>query len=100
MADAQVVSGAPPRVVVKSFHCDADSSSVLITTASLDVDDSILRTTIYTAPNAAFPTASLDGFLGAIGAARAGESGMVRRRANYRILGYLLDQGYLTGTLS
>jgi len=42
-------------------------------------------------------SASISGLVTAIDTVRATETGGVLRRLNFRILGYLFDQGYLPG---
>lgn len=42
------------------------------------------------------PAATVVAFLTAIGTTRVNESGTVLNRANFRLLGFLLDTGYLT----
>lgn len=50
-------------------------------------------------PNAApaTATATVVGFVTALGTARSGETGTALRRFQFRCLGYLLDTGYLPG---
>ena len=43
-------------------------------------------------------TATITGFVTALGTARSGETGSALRRFQFRCLGYLLDTGYLPGT--
>jgi hypothetical protein len=45
----------------------------------------------------AHPTATVSALLTAIDTVRTSETGTVLRRANFRILGFLVDQGYLVG---
>lgn len=45
-------------------------------------------------PDPAHPSATYAGLLTAIGSARSGETGSPERRANFRIIGYLSDNGY------
>ena len=42
-------------------------------------------------------TATITGFITALGTARSGETGSALRRFNFRCLGYLFDTGYLPG---
>lgn len=48
-------------------------------------------------PSPATSTATITGLVTAIDTARATETGSVLRRLNFRILGYLFDNGYLPG---
>jgi len=55
----------------------------------------------YNIPDSAHVGAPVAGFLGALLSPRASETGSNARKANFRALGYLLDQGYLpAGTLN
>jgi len=49
-------------------------------------------------PAPATATATVSGYITAIGTARSGETGSALRRFQFRCLGYLLDTGYLPGT--
>src|SRR5688572_16557294 len=60
-----------------------------------------IRRFAFTVPDTAHPSATLANFIGALLNARSGETGTNARRANFRVLGYLVDQSYLpAGTLN
>lgn len=51
----------------------------------------------FNVPDSAHPTATVLLFLTALDTAVPGETGSSARRANARVLDYLIDHGYLTG---
>lgn len=59
-----------------------------------DSGDSEIRYFNAVIPDLDHPGATVAGLVAAFGTARSGETGGVLARANYRILGYLLDEGY------
>lgn len=72
---------------------------VLVTVEVIAGTSEIIRTDLYNLGGAVVPptTAATVAFLNALVTARPGESGSVLARANYRILGHLMDIGVLTG---
>jgi hypothetical protein len=48
-------------------------------------------------PDITFPSATVVGFITAIGTTRPTETGTALRRFQFRVLGYLSDNGYLSG---
>lgn len=60
-----------------------------------DSSNAEIRVATYVVPDAARPTATVAGVLTALDTARSGETGGAMRRANFRILGFLQDNGYL-----
>lgn len=87
---------AEAKLTLARFDCDFAVNQCII---SLDVRDSskALKIRYYNllVPDAGHPTATFAGILAAAGTSRATETGGAERRANFRILGYLFDQGYL-----
>lgn len=85
------------KYLVSGFSVSRLPAQAIITAAVVDASDADIRTETFIAPHPQFPTATLNGFLTAIGTARSGESGTVANRANYRVLGFLIDNGYIAG---
>lgn len=54
-----------------------------------------IREQVFRVPDAPYPSATIAGIFTALDTARASETGGVLRRANFRLLGFLLDNGYL-----
>ena len=81
------------KVVVNRFSVRADCSC-----AEVSID---YQSTTATNGTDSFRFSAGDGtlasFLTAIGSARTGETGSSARRMNFRILGFLSDNGLLTG---
>lgn len=96
MSDAEVTLGTKLRVKDFSASQIQVIVNVTVTNPSL-IPDNVQS---FTIPDSAYPTATVVGFLIAIGTARQGEVGGALRIANYRILGYLFDNGYMAGTLT
>lgn len=57
-----------------------------------------IRRQSYTGPDAAHPSATVLALQTAERTARGGETGGVARTSDFRILGFLFDNGYLLGT--
>lgn len=81
------------RVVVLDFANNAGHIEALVQ----DATNAEIRRVSYHVPDAAFPSATWPGLLSALGTARSGETGGAERRGNFRILGFLSDNGYLSG---
>lgn len=58
-----------------------------------------VRVAAYTIPDAAHPTADVSSFVTAIGTPRTGETGGALRRMAFRVVGYLVDKGYIAGVV-
>jgi len=54
-----------------------------------------IREQVFRVPDTLHPSATIAGIFTALDTLRAGETGGVLRRANFRLLGFLLDNGYL-----
>ena len=91
-----VAQPSEAKLVLQRFDCNFVSNQCVI---SLNVMDSGKTATIryfnLVVPDPAHPTATFAGILGAAGTTRATETGGAERRANFRVIGYLFDQGYL-----
>lgn len=96
MAEAEV--GLNTKLRVRDFACS--QSQVLVNVYLNDAILGDLHSVSFTIPDSAHPAATVVGFLTALGTQRAGETGGALRIANFRILGYLFDNGYMTGTLT
>lgn len=62
-----------------------------------DASGNDTRTTVFTIPSASAPGATVVGLITAMMTTRATETGSNVRKLNFRVLGYLADQGLLTG---
>lgn len=56
-----------------------------------------IRRVVYNGPDAAHPTATALAIATAYTTARSGETGALPRRLDFRLLGFLSDQGYIVG---
>lgn len=84
IVDRVVIERNGPRVVVEVLTQDSGSTT--------DFE----RVT-FNVPDGAHPTATTALFLAALDTAVPGETGGALRRANARVLDYLIDHGYLVG---
>jgi len=99
--NSPVTRPAEDHYKLNRFDCNFVTNVCVV---SLDVKDISDSTTIryfnLVVPDPAHAGATFPGILSAAGTTRATETGGAERRANFRIVGYLFDQGYLTGVLS
>jgi hypothetical protein len=101
-AAAQQANLATPETIsatnvqVKSFNVSRECVCATITVQYLAADSSVKREASWVVSNDGAST-DLNTFLTAIGTARANETGTVPRRMNFRVLGYLVDSGRLSG---
>jgi hypothetical protein len=77
---------------VADFAVQRDCACAHVTVEYLTSADALVRKHRFD-----IETANLAAFLTAIGSPRANETGVAGRRMNYRILGFLLDNGYASG---
>src|SRR5258706_14675969 len=96
MTEAEVALNTKLRV--KDFM--ASQMQILVNAILVDVTLGDLAEQSFTVPDSSHPTATVAGFLTALGASRPEETGDAWRIVNFRILGYLFDSGYTTGTLT
>lgn len=86
------------KYTLSRFDCNFVANQCVI---SIDVKDSGETVTIryfnLVVPDSAHAGATFSGILAAAGTTRATETGGAERRANFRIMGYLFDQGYMPG---
>lgn len=94
----------PAETTLKIGRVDiSDAPYVLIQINVIGDDGSVLRYYNVSVPSqagddAAHPTASIAGFLNVFLASQPGETGGIARRANFRVLTWLKNEGYLPGT--
>lgn len=91
-----VARAAEAKSTVRDFS--ASATSVTIEVSIQDASNNEIRVQSFSIPDAAHPSATVVGFLTAIGTIRATETGGVMRKANFRILGFLFDNGFLPGS--
>jgi hypothetical protein len=68
-----------------------------VTLSVRDSGGTELRRLTYSGPDAAHPGATALAFATAYDTARSGETGTIPRRLDFRTLGFLADQGYISG---
>jgi len=82
---------------IREFLTLARPNDLITCTICISVQDSgnnEIRYFSVIVPDSAHPTANVAGVYTALDTVRAGETGGVLLKANYRVLGYLLDNGY------
>ena len=96
--NAPVARPAESKLTVKRL--DLTATQAVISLSVMDAASSEIRYYNVTVPDPspATSTATVAGLVTAIDTVRATETGGVLRRLNFRILGYLLDSGYLPNT--
>lgn len=99
MADATlstpITRSSETKYTARSFACSQIAAGIECSVQ--DAGSNETRVVSFRVPDPTHPTADVNGFLSAIGTARGGESGTVLNRANFRILGFLVDNGYIAG---
>jgi hypothetical protein len=85
------------KVIVTNFHVLRDCACATIDLEVQDVNGVAIRSQSVGIPDPNIPSASLAGLVTAMETVRATETGNAIRKMNFRILGYLSDQGYLSG---
>lgn len=102
LARAQVATLTVP--VTRASETQMKVRDLSISPSGVGIDVSVqdgssneIRVQSYIIPDPAHPTATVVNFLTALINVRATETGTDPRKANFRILGYLVDQGYITG---
>lgn len=96
-----IARNSEAKYKIDTFTFSRASSSVGISVVVQDSSNNDIRTANYSIPSpAGSPCTSattLNGLAGAMNAVRASETGTNARIQQFRILGYLVDQGCLTG---
>lgn len=88
------------HAIVTDVQESRDSANVTIVVAQRDSGGNVLRRLSIVIPDAgsSCPTATVQGFENARSTARSGEQANAGARTqNFRVLGYLLDQGCISG---
>jgi hypothetical protein len=85
------------KIIVTNFHVLRDCACATIDLEVQDSNGVVIRPQSVGIPDPNIPTASLVGLTAAMETVRATETGNAIRKMNFRILGYLSDQGYLSG---
>jgi hypothetical protein len=89
---------AEAKYVLSNTYINFAANTAVIAFDVKDAGGTItIRSFSVNVPASAQPSATFANFLVAIGTARVGEVGGAERRANFRIIGYLLDNGYIAG---
>lgn len=88
---------AESRYVLDNLKLNFVENTAVVTLGVKDSGGVETRHFDVEVPNSSFPTATFSGLLSAIGTTRVGETGSAERRGNFRVIGYLVDRGYLTG---
>ena len=84
------------KYTLNRFDCNFVTNTCVITLDVKDSGNNFIRYFNVVVPDPAHPSATFTGMLNAAGTARASETGAAERRADFRIRGYLVDQGYFT----
>lgn len=95
-----VARSSEAKYVVRDFSCSFASQTASINLAVQDAGSTDIRLVTFTVPDAAHPSGTFVAFLSAIGTTRATETGGGNRRGAFRLLGFLSDNGYISGTLN
>lgn len=90
-----VARASEAKLVVSELTITQTQATIVVQVK--DASNVDIRSQIYNVPDQARPSATVVGLFTAIDTVRASETGGVLRRANFRILGFLSDNGYLAG---
>lgn len=94
---APVARSSEAKLRLASLTLDFVANTAQVLVAVQDSTNSEIRTVRFVVPDAARPAATFPGVLTAIGTSRGGETGGAERRGNFRLIGFLLDNGYISG---
>ena len=83
--------------VVKIIHEDGDCQCAQVHVEAQDSSNNPISRQRFDIPDANIAGSSFVNFETARGTTRASETGGTLRRLNFRVLGYLVDTGYLSG---
>lgn len=95
--NAPVARNSEAKQTVSQLTIIASPAQVNVEVSVKDASNVEIRRQTYVIPDAAHPGATVGGFVTALINVRATETGSDPRKANFRVLGYLSDQGYLPG---
>lgn len=80
------------KYVVRSMNVTQFVANIEVSVQ--DSGNNEIRVQSFTCPDATHPAATVPAFFTALDTVRASEAGGVLARANFRILGFLFDNGY------
>lgn len=92
-----VARSAETKHIFVDFAFKRDCVCTTIVTEYQDAGGNATRQVRYDVPDPNFPSATLQGLAGAMISVRATETGTNLRKLQFRVLGYLADNGYLAG---
>lgn len=93
-----VTRPAEDNLRVESYYGSRDSGGRWEVYVSVrDSTGTEIRRTSYSGPDATHPAATAQAFVTAQMTARASETGTNVRKMDFRILGFLVDNGYISG---
>lgn len=90
-----VARTAEAKYIMKRLDISADQAIFEVWVR--DSNNENIRQVNFVVPDVSHPGADIPGVFTAIATPRATETGGVLRRANFRLLGFLFDNGYLPG---
>lgn len=95
--NSPVARTSESKLTVKRLDLTASQAVISLSVQDSGSNEIRYYNVVVPDPAPATASASIVGLVTAIDTVRATETGGVLRRLNFRILGYLLDQGYLPG---
>ena len=93
--NAPVARPSESKLTVKRLDLTANQAVISLSVQSSASEEIRYYNLVVPDPSPATASATVSGLVTAIDTARPTETGGVLRRLNFRILGYLFDQGYL-----
>jgi hypothetical protein len=88
---------AEHHVVIVDFSVKRDCACAYIVVEYQDASNNATHQQMVNVPDPNIPALTLQGLVGAMDVTRATETGVATRKMQFRILGYLADNGALTG---
>jgi hypothetical protein len=85
------------KIVIVDFSVKRDCACAYIVAEYQDASNNATHQATYNVPDSNIPALTLQGLVGAMLTTRATETGVNTRKMQFRILGYLVDNGALTG---
>ena len=86
------------KMIVSNIDVNRDCTCAFVEVVYQNASSSDLTRTRYAIPaDPLNPGTELQTFIGALISVRTGETGVNSRKANFRVLGYLVDAGRITG---
>lgn len=90
--NSPVSRASEAKYVVRTLGISQTQASIEVSVQ--DSSNNEIRVQAFTCPDAAHPSATVAALFTALDTVRATESGGILARANFRILGFLFDNGY------